>query len=69
MDINVIFVASLPIVYMLHDFEEIIGMKQWVKLNEMHLYRGVPKIASKLVPNLRGTETGGLGLGVDFLFL
>ena len=34
MDINTLLVASLPIVYMLHDFEEIIMMKSWAKSNE-----------------------------------
>jgi len=69
MDINVIFVASLPIVYMLHDFEEIIGMKPWVRLNESHLYSRFPKIASKLVPHLQSTSTEGFALCVAILFM
>ncbi|GEM_PF-3236639 len=34
METNTLLVASLPIVYMLHVFEEIIMMKSWAKSNE-----------------------------------
>lgn len=69
MNINVIFVASLPIVYMLHDFEEIIGMRPWVTLNEKYLYGKFPKIASRLVPHLKHTSTEGFALCVAVLFM
>lgn len=68
MNISILFVASLPIVYMLHDFEEIIGMKPLAKSNEKYLYKKFPRLASKLVPHLKSTSTEGFALCVAILF-
>lgn len=69
MDINTLLVASLPIVYMLHDFEEIIMMKSWVESNEKYICQRFPKIATRMVPYLKGMSVEGFAFCVALLFL
>jgi hypothetical protein len=69
MDINTLLVASLPIVYMLHDFEEIIMMKSWAKSNEKYISQRFQRIAPRLISHLREMSVEGFALCVAILFL
>jgi len=65
---NTILVSSLPIIFMLHDFEEIIMMKPWMKKNEEYICVRFPKLGPKLVSHLKDTSTEGFALCVAILF-
>ncbi|WP_434502042.1 HXXEE domain-containing protein [Prevotella sp.] len=65
---NAILVSSLPIIFMLHDFEEILMMKPWVKKNEEYIYGRFPKLGPRLVSHLKDTSTEGFALCVAILF-
>ncbi len=69
MNINALLITSLPIVYMVHDFEEIIMMKSWTKSNEKYICQRFPRIARRLVPHLKETSVEGFTLCVAILFL
>ena len=69
MDMNTLLVASLPIVYMLHDFEEIIMMKSWSESNEKYICQRFPKIGPRLVSHLKEMSVEGFALCVAILFL
>jgi len=66
---STLLVASLPMVYMLHDFEEIIMMKSWAKSNEKYISQRFPKIAQRLISHLREMSVEGFVLCVAVLFL
>ena len=65
---NAILVSSLPIIFMLHDFEEIIMMKPWIKKNEEYICRRFPKVGPKVASHIKNTSTEGFALCVAVLF-
>lgn len=66
---NTILVSSLPIIFMLHDFEEIIMMKPWMKKNEKYICQRFPKVGPRIVSHIKDTSTEGFALCVATLFL
>jgi len=47
---NIVFLISLlPVVFMIHDFEEIIFMKSWMRKNKNYLINKFPRIGVRIV--------------------
>lgn len=61
----------LPIVFMLHDFEEIIMVQAWVEHNAGQLRTRFPQLASGLLPHLEKLSTSSFALAVaeEFVLL
>ena len=64
-------VLMLPLVFMVHDFEEIIFFKKWLKNNKDNLILRFPKIAKKLLPHFENISTASFSLAVaeEFILL
>lgn len=50
-------ILLLPVIFMLHDFEEIIFFKSWLKRNRNELLRRFPAMAPKLLSHLESLST------------
>lgn len=48
MDETIIIISLLPCIFMIHEFEEIIGMKAWLKRNEAWLSKRIPRFSRKI---------------------
>ncbi len=59
----------LPIVFMIHDFEEIIMMKPWVNKNAAFMTRRFPRLAARILPHFKGLSTSAFALAVLAMFL
>jgi len=61
----------LPVVFMFHDFEEIIMMKPWFAKNSRDLQQRFPLMASRLLPHFESLSTSSFALAVaeEFLLL
>ena len=61
----------LPIVFMIHDFEEIIMIKPWTARNSSEIQRRFPSLASRMLPHLERLSTSSLALAVaeEFVLL
>jgi len=64
-----LLVWLLPIVFMLHDFEEIIFMENWFAHNREQISMRVPKLAPKLFHHIDQLTTARIALGVACMFL
>ena len=64
-----LLVWLLPIVFMLHDFEEIVFMENWFTNNRKKLMTRVPKLAPKLLNHTDQLTTARIALGVACMFL
>jgi len=66
-----IIIWLLPIVFMIHDFEEIIFFKSWVNKNKDYLAQRFPKISKRFLPRLDNLSTSAFTLAVaeEFLLL
>lgn len=64
-----LLVWLLPIVFMLHDFEEIIFMEKWFAHNREKIMTRVPKLAPKLLHHIDQLTTARITLGVACMFL
>ncbi len=64
-----LLVWLLPIVFMLHDFEEIIFMENWFSHNREKLLKRVPKLAPKILNHTDQLSTARIALGVACMFL
>lgn len=54
----------LPIIFMIHDFEEIIMIKPWAAKNSPEIQRRFPALASRMLPHLERLSTSSLALAV-----
>jgi len=61
----------LPIVFMIHDFEEIIFFKPWINRNKDYLTKKFPKISKRFLPRMENLSTSAFTLAVaeEFLLL
>jgi hypothetical protein len=69
MEITTFLVCLLPIVFMFHDFEEIIFFKPWVTKNKELLRSRFPIITSKFLPRFGSLSTSGFALAVAEEFI
>lgn len=59
----------LPILFIFHDFEEIILMKPWINRNRSHLQNKFPKISNKFLSHFDNITTSSFALGVAEEFI
>jgi hypothetical protein len=57
-----------PVVFMIHDFEEIIMFKPWVEKNAEFLRDRFPRLAARLLPHMAGLSTSAFALAVAVMF-
>lgn len=68
MDLQTI-ILLLPVIFMIHDFEELIFFKKWINDNEFELTRRFPKLSKKLLPHFKNMSTASFCVGVAEEFL
>ena len=61
----------LPVVFMIHDFEEIIFFKSWINKNKDYLIEKFPKISKRFLPRFVNLSTSAFALAVaeEFILL
>jgi hypothetical protein len=61
----------LPIIFILHDFEEIIFFKVWLNNNKEYLAKRFPKISKHFIPRFEKMTTSAFSLAVaeEFILL
>ncbi|MBN2223834.1 MAG: HXXEE domain-containing protein [Deltaproteobacteria bacterium] len=59
----------LPIVFMIHDFEEVIMFKPWIDKNAGFLKKNFPRLAARMLPDMEGLSTSSFALAVALMFL
>lgn len=64
-------IVFLPIVFMFHDFEEIIFFKPWLGRNKAYLKKRFPKLAERMLPHFEKLSTSAFALAVaeEFIML
>ena len=68
LDIHII-IWLFPIIFMFHDFEEIIFIKPWYTKNRERVQVRFPKLSSKLLPHIDSLTTSSLSLGIAGMFM
>ena len=71
MDKYITIVWLLPIVFMVHDFEEILFFKPWINKNRDYLAKRFPAIAKRFLPRFENVSTAAFALAVceEFVLL
>ncbi len=66
-----IIIWLLPIVFMIHDFEEIIFFKSWISKNKDYLTKKYPKISKRFLLRMENLSTSAFALAVaeEFILL
>jgi hypothetical protein len=66
-----VLLTLLPLIFMLHDFEEITMMKSWFAHNQDFLLQKFPRLGRRLVYHIDGLSTASFafGVGEEFLIL
>ena len=66
-----VIIWLLPIVFMIHDFEEIIFFKSWINKNRDYLAQKFPKISKRFLPRISNLSTSAFALAVaeEFVLL
>ena len=60
---------SLPLVFMLHDFEELIGAEPWLRANRAALLQRFPRLAPPLLAHMQRMAGAPFTCGVCLLFV
>lgn len=58
-----------PILFMFHDFEEIIFVQAWIRKNKSFLYNKFPRLTKKLSSHFDNITTAAFALGVAEEFI
>ncbi len=71
MDTLTLMICLFPIVFMFHDFEEIIFFKPWINKNNAYLRERFPVLSKKVLPRFESLSTSGFALAVaeEFVLL
>jgi hypothetical protein len=64
-----LLIALFPIVFMIHDFEEIIMMQSWMSKNKEYISLKFPKIGNRMVKNFGNQSTASFALAVAEEFI
>lgn len=66
-----LLIALLPVVFMFHDFEEIIFFKPWLTKNKDLVRHRFPKISKRILPHFEKLSTAAFTLAVaeEFVLL
>jgi hypothetical protein len=62
-------IAVFPVVFMFHDFEEIIFFKTWLTKNSDFLKEKFPEISRRILPHLEKLSTAAFSLAVAEEFI
>lgn len=63
------FIWLFPILFIFHDFEEIIFMRAWINKNRDYLENRFPKLAKRMLPHFERLTTSSFALGVAEEFI
>lgn len=66
---NILIVFLLPMIFMFHDFEEIIFMESWFIRKRNHLQQQLPRFYPQIEKMTQGKTTAGFALSVAMMFL
>jgi hypothetical protein len=69
MEGQLILILSLPLVFISHDFEEIIGIEPWAKKNADYRGARFSKLAPRVISHFLAASTRQLAIGVLVMFL
>src|SRR4030042_4485016 len=58
-----------PIIFMIHDFEEVIMFKPWVTKNAGFMKKRFPRLAARTLPHMEGLSTSSFAVAVAGMFL
>lgn len=64
-----VIIWLFPILFMFHDFEEIIFMRAWISKNKSYLCERFPVLSKKLLPHFDNITTSAFALGVAEEFI
>jgi hypothetical protein len=64
-----ILIWSFPILFIFHDFEEIIFIQAWIGKNKYFLTRRFPSLSKRLLPHFEYITTSSFALGVAEEFI
>lgn len=64
-----VIIWLFPILFIFHDFEEIILMQAWIKRNNKYLSQRFPKLSKKFLSHLNNITTSSFAFGVAEEFL
>ncbi|WP_416825277.1 HXXEE domain-containing protein [Ectobacillus polymachus] len=64
-----VMIWLFPILFIFHDFEEIIFMKAWISTNKSFLSERFPTLSKKILPHFDTITTSSFALGVAEEFL
>ena len=64
-----VIIWFLPIIFIFHDFEEIIFMKAWISKKKNYLSSRFPKLSQRMLPHFKNITTSSFALGVSEEFV
>lgn len=64
-----VFLWLFPMIFIFHDFEEIIFMQAWIHKNKGYLCDRFPTLSKKVIPHFEGITTSSFALGVAEEFI
>lgn len=64
-----IIIWLFPILFIFHDFEEIIFIEAWISKNRIYLSERFPKLSKKLLPHFGNITTPSFAFGVAEEFI
>ncbi|MGG0188012.1 HXXEE domain-containing protein [Bacillus rhizoplanae] len=64
-----VMVWLFPILFIFHDFEEIIFIQPWIKKNRRYLCERFPTLSKRLLPHFDNITTSSFALGVAEEFI
>ncbi|WP_397540321.1 HXXEE domain-containing protein [Rummeliibacillus pycnus] len=64
-----VIIWLFPILFMFHDFEEIIFMRAWMNKNRDYICERFPTLSKKLLPHFEHMTTSAFALGVAEEFI
>ncbi len=65
-----ILIALLPVIFMIHDLEELIFMKPWIRKNEAELKSRFPFLYNRIIKRThRRMSTSAFGVSIGIIFL
>lgn len=69
MDNMQVIIWLFPILFIFHDFEEIIFMQAWISKNRRYLCERFPKLSKRLLPHFDNITTASFAFGVAEEFM
>lgn len=64
-----VMIWFFPILFIFHDFEEIIFIESWIKKNRKYLSEKFPKLSKRLLPHFDNITTSSFAFGVAEEFI